>query len=92
MTSLRVTGNNRSARRAPAKASGLFTGRDGRACISSIGTLPCGSRIRSAQVAPIARSTARRSAAVNTSRVEAECAPFLEGREVCANDAGAKTK
>src|SRR5215471_11394397 len=76
MTNLRVVGSRRSARRAPASASGLLTGNDGRVCISSIGALPCASRIRSAQVAPIALSTRRRSAGVNASRMVLECAPL----------------
>jgi len=72
-------------------ASGLLTGKEGRACISSMGTLPDGSRTRSAQVAPIARSTMRRSAALNGSRVVVECAPFREGWR-CALETGAKTR
>src|SRR5690242_11603165 len=56
MTSAFATGSSRWARSAPARASGLCTGSDGRACISSMATLLCGSSLACVQTTPIACS------------------------------------
>jgi hypothetical protein len=74
-TSFFVVGNKRLARFAPATASAWCSDIEGRDCITSIGVLPKGSRMRSAQALPIARSTVFRSAAVKVSGAVA-CAPL----------------
>src|SRR5215217_6263868 len=56
MTSCFATGRSRWARSAPARASGLCSGSDGRACISSIATLLFGSSFACVQTTPIACS------------------------------------
>src|SRR6185503_21272935 len=49
-------GRSRWARSAPARASGLWSGSDGRACISSMATLLFGSSLACVQTTPIASS------------------------------------
>src|SRR5690349_14148768 len=56
MTSSFAMGSNRCARSAPARASGLCSGSDGRACISSIATLLIGSSLACVHTTPIACS------------------------------------
>src|SRR5215217_2993566 len=57
MTSSFATGRSRCARSAPARASGLWSGSDGRACISSIAMLLFGSSLACVQTTPIACSS-----------------------------------
>src|SRR6185369_8058264 len=77
---LLACGRRRWARSAPSRASGLWSGRDGRACISSMATLLFGSSLAWVQTTPIASS----SSAFASADIEARAREVCEPDFVCA--------
>src|SRR6185436_4156948 len=79
ITRLFATGRSLCARSAPARASGLVTGNEGRACISSIAMLLFGSSFACIHTTPIASSSRAFDSADIEGRTRVECEPGLVG-------------
>src|ERR1051325_11289592 len=75
-----VSGRRRWARSAPARASGVWMGSDGRACMSSMATLLLGSSLACVQTTPMASSSSAFASADIDGRGRDEWDPDL----VCA--------